>query len=307
MGLQSQSAVAASGVAFRISRALGLRERLLTARLRRQPGASGLRWPLDGRSSGQRQTLPVRWAAPQGSATATGSSTRAAVGGKCAVAATAPTHVVEFVSCASHAQRLVEELLASGRDSKMGGSYAAKAQAQESEGEGRADAQLASIHEVVLRADGPAVALDCEGVRLGRFGRVCLIQIASSTSGRLFLCDALRPGVVEALAPLLESPDVAKVMHDCREDSAALFHQHGVELRAVFDTQAAHSVLERRKGSSPYQVSSAELLRSRLAVRDPPETAELKSLMLRDPQLWARRPLPGPLVRYALHGVAKLP
>eukprot|EP00933_Yihiella_yeosuensis_P067226 TRINITY_DN7196_c1_g1_i1.p1 TRINITY_DN7196_c1_g1~~TRINITY_DN7196_c1_g1_i1.p1 ORF type:complete len:321 (+),score=40.18 TRINITY_DN7196_c1_g1_i1:608-1570(+) len=95
-------------------------------------------------------------------------------------------------------------------------------------------------------------------------------------------------------------------MHDCREDSAALFHQHGVKLTAVFDTQAAHAVLERHQGRPAFAISGAEILRHRLGIQDPPETAELKSLMLQDPQLWARRPLTGSLVRYALHGVAPL-
>ena len=33
------------------------------------------------------------------------------------------------------------------------------------------------------------------------------------------LCDALRPRVIEALRPLLESDAITKVIHDCREDT----------------------------------------------------------------------------------------
>jgi len=111
---------------------------------------------------------------------------------------------------------------------------------------------------------------------------------------------------VEALAPLLESRAVAKVMHDCREDSAALFHQHGVRLQAVFDTQAAQVSLDSRASEMPRQASMQELLGRYLRVEEPPELAEVKALMLQDPQLWTRRPLPGLLVRYALHGVDQL-
>ena len=157
--------------------------------------------------------------------------------------------------------------------------------------------------QAVRSPRSPAVALDCEGVRLGRFGRVCLLQLQSS-SGRVLLCDALRSGVVEALAPLLESRRIVKVIHDCREDSAALFHQHGIQLHAVFDTQAAHAALERRAGREAYQASASELLKEYLGIE--PEQTELKSRMLGDPELWARRPMAKDLVRYALHSVSHL-
>jgi len=157
----------------------------------------------------------------------------------------------------------------------------------------------------VLAVEAPAIGLDCEGVRLGRFGRICVVQLAA-LDGRLFVLDALRPGVVEALQPLLESRAVAKVVHDCREDSAALFQQHGIRLRAVFDTQAAETVLLRHAGKTPHQVSFSELLRNRLQVEDPPDIAEVKTMMVEDARLWSRRPLNALLLRYVLHGVDRL-
>merc|ERR1719362_874482 len=45
----------------------------------------------------------------------------------------------------------------------------------------------------IMDADAAAIAVDCEGVRLGRFGRVCLVQMALS-DGRAFVFDALKPG-----------------------------------------------------------------------------------------------------------------
>ena len=65
--------------------------------------------------------------------------------------------------------------------------------------------QLHDIDASVL----PALALDCEGVRLGRFGRICLMQMQDQ-EGRVMLCDALRPGIMEAFRPLLESPKILK-------------------------------------------------------------------------------------------------
>lgn len=64
--------------------------------------------------------------------------------------------------------------------------------------------------------------------------------------------DACRPGVVQSLAPLLSDPSVLKVFHDCREDSSALYHQHGVSLDCVFDTQATMLVGNRMDHQTGY-------------------------------------------------------
>ena len=40
-----------------------------------------------------------------------------------------------------------------------------------------------------------------------------------------------------------------QVMHDCRNDSVNLYNQFGIELKNVFDTQAAHVVVEMNEGN----------------------------------------------------------
>ena len=55
---------------------------------------------------------------------------------------------------------------------------------------------------------------------------------------QVFLFDVLKTGVLRALAPVLASEAVRKVMHDCREDASSFYHQYGIRLRNVFDTQA---------------------------------------------------------------------
>lgn len=195
---------------------------------------------------------------------------------------------VEFVQSADRARQLAEELL----------SLAALA-AQEPGGPATEGVAPELCQEAY------AVGLDCEGVRLGRFGRLCLMQLAAP-GGRFFMLDALRPGVAEGMAPLLESSAVVKVLHDCREDSAALFHQHGILMRSVFDTQAVSIALLRLAGLPPHQVSSGELLRTRLAIEEDPGVTDMKVAMTHDDRLWARRPLSSQLVRYALQGVTHL-
>ena len=84
------------------------------------------------------------------------------------------------------------------------------------------------------------LALDCEGVNLGRLGTLSLIQIGTG-NGDIFLFDVLRCSpeseVVQWLKPILENESVIKIMHDCRKDSDALYHLLGISLACVHDTQ----------------------------------------------------------------------
>ncbi len=45
-----------------------------------------------------------------------------------------------------------------------------------------------------------------------------------------------------------------------QEDSAALFHQHDIQLHGVFDTQVAYAQLEYAAGRPKYQISASELI-----------------------------------------------
>ncbi len=43
--------------------------------------------------------------------------------------------------------------------------------------------------------------------------------------------------IIGELRNVLQDSSVVKVMHDCRQDSAALFYQAKIKLNNVFDTQ----------------------------------------------------------------------
>lgn len=82
------------------------------------------------------------------------------------------------------------------------------------------------------------ICLDCEGVRLGRDGSLCLIQIATPLHVVIFDITCLGASVFDAgLRAILENPNVLKIFHDVRCDSDALFHLHQTTLCNVFDTQ----------------------------------------------------------------------
>ena len=93
------------------------------------------------------------------------------------------------------------------------------------------------------------LALDCEGVNLGRRGEVSIIQIA--TPSECFLLDVQGKETTAATVALakeiLEDASVCKIIHDCRVDSDALLHLLGITLKNVHDTQAPHPPLLRQQ------------------------------------------------------------
>ena len=62
-----------------------------------------------------------------------------------------------------------------------------------------------------------------------------------------FLFDMVNevPGATDFLRELMGRLDVVKVLHDCRQDSAALLVQKGISLTNVFDTQARAPLLSK--------------------------------------------------------------
>ena len=96
-------------------------------------------------------------------------------------------------------------------------------------------------------AQSKAVAVDIEG-DLRPAGRLSLIQIGLESEA-VFLFDVLTcPALLGENAGLRnllsDSVTVTKILHDCRNDAAALKGQFNIELGQVWDTQTAHALLE---------------------------------------------------------------
>jgi len=88
-----------------------------------------------------------------------------------------------------------------------------------------------------------AIGIDCEGSNLSRKGRIYLVQICLGREVYLFdlECLEIASKIASHLQKVLENPSVVKVMHDCRMDSDALYHQFNIKLQNVFDTQVNNS------------------------------------------------------------------
>ena len=94
----------------------------------------------------------------------------------------------------------------------------------------RACEQLRSFKEL---------ALDCEGVRLGKGGKLTLIQIMANDD-TIFIFDVLVLGESlfdNGLQEILESKEISKIMFDCRSDSDSLWEEYKVKLANVLDMQ----------------------------------------------------------------------
>ena len=127
----------------------------------------------------------------------------------------------------------------------------------------------------------------------------------SVSSDEVALIDARIAGTVDALSPVLTNKEYLKIFHDCREDSAALYHQFGgIRMRGVFDTQAVSLLLQRSRKITPlHQQGYTDLVRLYgVSTEDMNDTA-LKQKMSEDAELWYRRPLTKELVDYAVAGV----
>lgn len=116
------------------------------------------------------------------------------------------------------------------------------------------------INQILMKES--AIAVDLEGVSLGIGGSITLVQIATFDSKNIiggniiggnlisdevisspisiplpqvYLFDVLlNPELMNPLKQLFESESLVKIFHDCRNDSAALFFNHKIQLKNVF-------------------------------------------------------------------------
>uniref|UniRef100_A0A0K8TLD3 Putative exonuclease n=1 Tax=Tabanus bromius TaxID=304241 RepID=A0A0K8TLD3_TABBR len=159
--------------------------------------------------------------------------------------------------------------------------------------------------------DQVVVSLDCEGINLGVKGQLTLIEIGT-TRGEAFIFDILTcPELVTdgGLKNLLENENVIKVIHDCRNDSVNLYNQFGILLRNVFDTQAAHAVLQYQDSGKQVYKAKYVSLNSLCEVYNAPINPmkdQLKNVYRRDQKYWARRPLTRDMLLYAAGDVLVL-
>ncbi|XP_068701589.1 uncharacterized protein [Montipora foliosa] len=156
------------------------------------------------------------------------------------------------------------------------------------------------------------IGIGCEGVNIGRYGKLCWLVVGCSKV--IYLFDILVLGAScfdEGLQDILESGDILKVIHDCRQVSDALFHQYRIRLINVFDTQVADVIIYKneRAGELPRHVNGlVACLYEYLNLS--PEHVHFQKVRLKHMQgkasIWAERPSPAALVDAAAKHVMYL-
>ena len=111
--------------------------------------------------------------------------------------------------------------------------------------------QVRALVDEVMALSKPALYLDAEGISLSRNGEMVLLQMFIDTDAgpHTYVIDICALGTAGTFhttgnenynvtfKDLLEDPAVPKLFWDCRMDSEALYHQHGIALTSVLDLQ----------------------------------------------------------------------
>ncbi len=141
--------------------------------------------------------------------------------------------------------------------------------------------ELEKLRTHLVSAD--RIALDCEAAGFHRYSdRLCLVQLTHDE--RTYLLDPLSVDLGGVLRPILEDPDREVVMHGADFDLRLLDRDLDINLRGLFDTQIAASIL----GVDGIGLQS--LLERTLDVQ------LSKKYQRAD---WAQRPLPDEMLKYA--------
>ncbi|XP_044292743.1 piRNA biogenesis protein EXD1 [Varanus komodoensis] len=145
-------------------------------------------------------------------------------------------------------------------------------------------------------------SIAAEGVNLCRHGKLSWLQVA--TKSHIFLFDIFILGAQvfkNGLQMILEDKNILKVIHDCRWLSDCLYHQYGIALSNIFDTQVA-DVLQfsmETGGFLPHRISTLqECLMQYLGMsyKSVSFMEQRQCAVKKNPEVWFMRPLPPALL-----------
>jgi len=168
-----------------------------------------------------------------------------------------------------------------------------------------------TLHNAILEiGSNSVIAIDCEGVALGRKGKICLLQIATETNVFLFDVQTLGASLFSSgLKAILEYHTPSKIFYDCRRDSDALFHQFDIRLKGVLDAALTEIFFRMVNGmGNPRYLKGYRKCVETYLIIDNPYFSKLKTqvsnMMTTDgTDFWELRPLPKEVLDYSAYDV----
>ncbi len=134
------------------------------------------------------------------------------------------------------------------------------------------------------------IALDIEGDSMFHYQeKVCLIQMAAN--GHTVVIDPLALDDLSSIKPILENPDIPKVIHGADYDVRSIYRDFGIKITNLFDTQLASMYMG-------WTETSLEAVVGRHFGVELDKKYQKKN--------WSRRPLPEEMVTYAAADVVYL-
>ncbi|XP_040188768.1 piRNA biogenesis protein EXD1 [Rana temporaria] len=147
------------------------------------------------------------------------------------------------------------------------------------------------------------ISLGAAGLNLGRYGKLCWLQVATRKHVYLFDILTMGPGVFKnGLQVVLEDKGILKVIHDGRWLVDILSHQYSVILNNVFDTQVGDVYLFSMEtgGFLPHRTSSVKECLTRYLNMPATQVNFLnikQTLMKEIPNIWSDRPMSSTLLK----------
>jgi exonuclease 3'-5' domain-containing protein 1 len=184
---------------------------------------------------------------------------------------------------------------------------------------------LTTVESHPATATTPSLFLDLEGISLSRHGSISIVILYFRPTATVYLVDVHTLGATTFTTPsptgttlksILESPTIAKVFFDVRNDSDALFSHYGVRLGGIEDVQLMENAA-RPSGQRRYVNGLERCIRDYAPISMVEKTAwkdaKEKGVRLFAPEkggsyeVFNVRPLKEDMVRYCANDVRYLP
>ena len=174
------------------------------------------------------------------------------------------------------------------------------------------DAADLEIFEAAI-ADKALLAFDAEGVNLSRIGAATLLAIGvqNEDNVHVYLFDLLHlvgsdfyHSEIQILKAILENRTIIKIVHDCRQDSDALYKFLNITLSGVFDTSIYDMEIRNMKAETKVNRSNLNKTLQTYNCQENEVRNKPADFYDLNPQYWALRSL-APLSEVSLDALSE--